>query len=346
MSRCSKCGANNDQNDLYCWKCGERLTAEYRVEGFEALLRDFRLQSLWALRLFAYIIDLIIVGVLSSLLSIFAFVPLLIGSLFGGNWTWSGIWALPLYLGLAQLVYSVILEWVYGATFGKQILGLMILSRNSGKPGLYSIIVRNLSKIHWVLLVIDFLGGVFTTHVPRDKYLDKISGTYVTYSGRGLNIPFIPRPRVIESDSREIIRLDDIRKFDPFSIINFGVFLVVSATILVNTPNTLGALIGWISSIPETGLTAPPTILLQAAYWFYMAMGVWGIVVGVLRYLLRVYPLKSVQEVFNGVFGLVLAVFIRFYMQGVFNLTYFVSSVVVFFVAQIIFGLFYWRYSG
>jgi len=345
MPKCSKCGADNDPNDVYCWKCGARLPAEYKVAGFDALISDFRLQSLWALRLFAYIIDLIIVGILSSLLSVFAFIPLLIGSLFGGNWTWRGIWALPLYLGLAQVVYSVILEWIYGAPFGKQILGLMVLSRNSGKPGIYGVFVRNLSKAHWVLLIIDFLGGVFTTHVPRDKYLDKISGTYVTHSGRGLNIPFIPRPRVMESDSREIIPLDDMRKFDPFSILNFGVFLVVSATILVNTPTTIGALIGWIASIPEAGLTAPPNVILQAAYWFYMAMGVWGIVAGVLRYFLRVYPLKSVQEVFNGVFGLVLAVFIRFYMQGVFNLTYFVGSVVVFFAAQIIFGVFYWRYS-
>lgn len=345
MPRCTKCGERNDPNDVYCWRCGARLPAEYKLEGFEALLGDFRLQSLWALRLFSYIIDLIIVGILSSLLSVFAFLPLLIGSIFDGNWTWRGIWALPLYLGLAQVVYSVILEWVYGATFGKQILGLMVLSRNSGKLGLYGVFIRNLSKAHWVLLVIDFIGGVVTTHVPRDKYLDKISGTYVTYSGRGINIPFIPRPRFIESGSREIIPLDDMRKFDPFSIVNFGVFLVVSTTIVVNTPTAIGTLFGWIASIPEAGFTVPPDVLLLAGYWFFMAMGVWGVVAGVLRYVLRVYPLKSVQEGFNGLFNLVLAVFIRFYMQGVFNLTYFLGAVIVFIVAQIIFGIFYWRYS-
>jgi hypothetical protein len=113
----------------------------------------------------------------------------------------------------------------------------------------------------------------------------------------------------------------------------------------MNTPTTIGAFIGWIASIPETGITGPPNVILQAVYWFYMAMGIWGVASGALRYLLRIYPLKSVQEVFNGVFGLVLAVFIRFYMQGVFNLTYFVGLVIVFFIAQIVFWLFYWRYS-
>ncbi len=345
MPRCSKCGERNDPNDLFCWKCGERLQSNYRVEGFDELIKDFRLQSLWALRLFAYLIDLAIVGLLSSLLSVFAFIPLLVGSLFGGNWTWRGIWAVPLYLGLAQVVYSVVLEWVYGATFGKQILSLMVLSLKGGKPGLYGVVIRNLSKAHWVLLVVDFLGGVFTTHVPRDKYLDKISGTYVSHSGRGLNIPFIPRPRVMESGSREIVQLDELKKFDPFSLLNFGVFLVVAATIFVNTPTTIGALIAWFASIPEVGFTAPPMVLLQTAYWFLMAMGVWGIVAGVLRYVFRVFPLKSVQEVFNGIFDIVLAVFINLYIQGVFNLTYFVSSVIVYFVIQIIFGIFYWRYS-
>ena len=112
----------------------------------EALLGDFRLQSLWALRLFAYFLDLFFVGILSFLLSVFAFIPLLVGSLFGDNWSWQGVWALPLYLGLAQIVYSVVLELVYGATFGKQILGLMVLSGKGGKPSLYGVVLRNLSK--------------------------------------------------------------------------------------------------------------------------------------------------------------------------------------------------------
>ncbi len=100
-----------------------RLPPEFRVEGVDVLLQDFRLQSLWALRLFAYLIDLTLVGILGFLLSVFSFIPLLIGSLSGENWAWRGIWVAPFYFGLVQIVYSVILELIYGATFGKQILG-------------------------------------------------------------------------------------------------------------------------------------------------------------------------------------------------------------------------------
>ena len=345
MPRCRKCGEPNESGDVYCWKCGARLPPEIRVEGVEALLGDFRFQSLWALRFFAYVLDLVFVGVLSFLLSVFAFVPLMLGSLFGDNWSWRGIWALPLYLGLAQIVYSVVLELIYGATFGKQILGLVVLSEKGGRPGLYGVVIRNLSKAHWVLLLLDFMVGVFPSKIPRDKYLDKVSGTYVSYSGRGIRIPFLARPKVMRSDSREIIPKDTVSDFDPFSVVNFGVFLVVSATILVNSPETLGAFLSWLISLTEGSMVLPPDVLFVSGYWFFVAMGVWGIASGVLRYYLWVIPLKSVQEVFNGLFSLVWAGFIRFYLMGVFNLTFFAASVVVFFVAQIVFAIYYSRYS-
>ena len=344
MPRCSKCGKQNDPNDVYCWKCGARLPQEFRAEGLDALLRDFRLQSLWALRLFAYLIDLTIVGILGFLLSVFSFIPLMIGSLFGGNWAWRGIWALPLYLGIAQVVYSIILELIYGATFGKQILGLMVVSKNDGRPSLYGVVVRNLSKAHWILLLIDFAAGVVSSHVPRDKYLDKVSETYVTHSGRGLQIPFLARPRVVVSDSREIIPVDDLPRFDPFAILNFGVLLVVSATIFVNRPETIGAGLSWFLTLVNGELVAPSEILLVSGYWFFIAMGIWGIAAGVLRYVLQVYALKSVQEVFNGAFSLVWAGFIRFYLMGSFNWTYLVGSFVVFFLAQILFAVYMSRY--
>jgi uncharacterized RDD family membrane protein YckC len=345
MPRCSKCGELNESNDVYCWKCGARLPPEFKVEGVDALLRDFRLQSLWALRLFAYLIDLTLVGILGFLLSIFSFIPLLVGSLFGGNWAWRGIWAVPLYLGLAQIVYSVILELIYGATFGKQILGLVVLSKRGGKPSLYGVVVRNLSKAHWVLLLMDFAAGVLPSHVPRDKYLDTISETYVTHSGRGLQIPFLARPQMMKSNSREIIPLDNIPRFDPFSILNLGVLLVVSMTILVNTPESICGFLSWIISLTQGSLVAPPDVLLVSGYWFFIAMGIWGIASGALRYVLRIYPLKSVQEVFNGVYSLVLAYFIRLYLLDAFSLTYFVESIFIFFLAQILFTVYLQRFS-
>ena len=341
MPRCRKCGENNAHDDVYCKRCGARLPEVTRVDGFNSLLGDFRLQSQWILRVFAYLIDLFIVMALGFILSIFAFVPLMIGSLWGGNWAWRGIWALPLYLGLVQIIYSIVLESIYGATFGKQILGLIVLSRDGGKPGAYGVVMRNLSKIHWFLLLIDVAMGITSSPVARDKYLDKVSRTYVAHSGRGIRIPFLAKPSVMKSDSRDIVPLDDIRGIDPLGIINLGVLLVVVTTIIVNTPESLGGFLSWILSLPQTGFIAPPDIVLEAGYWFMMTMGVWGVASGVLRYILKLYPLKAVQETFNGIFGLIFAVFIRFYLNGFFKLTYSIAVVAGFFITQIFFALYY-----
>lgn len=344
MPRCRKCGENNAHGDVYCKRCGAKLLEVTRAEGLDSLLGDFRIQSLWVLRIFAYLIDLFIVMVLGFLLSVFAFIPLMIGSLWGGNWAWRGIWALPLYLGLVQIIYSVVLELIYGSTFGKQLLGLIVLSRDGGKPGVYGAVLRNLSKAHWVLLLIDVVKGVMSSHIARDKYLDKVSKTYVTHSGRGFRIPFIARPRVMTSDSRDIVPLDDLTSFDPFGVINLGVFLVVVTTIIVNLPESLGGFLSWVFALPKTGIVAPPNVVLEASYWFMVTMGIWGMASGVLRYVLKIYPLKAIQEVFNGVFSLVFAVFIHFYLQGFFNLTYFIATVAGFFITQIFFVIYYSRY--
>jgi hypothetical protein len=81
-------------------------------------------------------------------------------------------------------------------------------------------------------------------------------------------------------------------------------------------------------------------VLLVAFYWLFVALGVWSIVSGILRYVLRVYPLKSVQDVFNGVFNLVLAFFINYYLGGGHNLTFFIGSLIVYVMAQIVFAVF------
>jgi hypothetical protein len=114
---------------------------------------------------------------------------------------------------------------------------------------------------------------------------------------------------------------------------------------LVNSPETVGGFLSWVISLTDGVLVMPPNVLLVSGYWFFVAMGVWGIASGVLRYYLWVYPMKSVQEVFNGLFSLVWAGFIRFYLMNVFNLTFFAASIVMFFVAQIIFAVYYSRYS-
>ena len=79
-----------------------------------------------------------------------------------------------------------------------------------------------------------------------------------------------------------------------------------------------------------------PLLLMQRCRIVAMSVIMW----------LATFPLhgKSVQDVFNGVFNLVLAFFINYYLVGGRNLTFFLGSLMVYAVAQIVFAVFYWRY--
>lgn len=340
MSRCQYCGEYNGDKDQYCYSCGKQIVLTVRQDGFEILVRDFRLQSFWALRLFAYIIDVFIIAVFGFVLSLFAYFPLLIGSLFGSDWAWRGVWAAPFYLGLAQIVYSIVTEYVYGATFGKQILGLKVVNRRERNPGLMAVTIRNLSKAHWVLVLFDFLGGVLSSIDPRDKYMDKVSGTYVTYSGAGIQIPYVFRPLTRREHGREIIPVDLLLSFDPMSALNIGVLFVVVATIIMNTPSLPAEALGWIISFTKIGLHEPPVNLMTAFYWFLMTMGVWGMISGVVRYVLKLRPLKAVRDMVNGAAGLGLGVLLRNVPVTMDGLTIYLSAMLVFFVFQLFFFMF------
>ena len=342
MSRCQKCGEYNSDQDAYCYSCGAQLVFVSKQDGFDVLFRDFRLQSFWSLRLIAYMLDLFIISVLGFLLSVFAYVPLLFGSLLGRNWAWTGVWVAPFYLGLAQIIYSVLTEYFYGATFGKQILGLKVVNRKNMRPGIISVTIRNLSKAHWVLLLIDFIAGIFQSVDPRDKYLERVSGTYVFNTGRGVHIPFLSR-RYQTDPGREIVPVGVLQSFDPLSVLNVGVLFVVVSTIILNTPSLPSETLGWIIASSQEGILVPPTNLLSASYWFLMTMGAWGIITGIARYLVKIHPIKSVQEIVNGCAGLVLGVLLRniqFTMDG---MILYLSVILGFFVLQLVFYFYYSR---
>lgn len=246
----------------------------------------------------------------------------------------------PFYLGLTQIVYSVLTEYFYGATFGKQILGLKVVTRKNQRPGFIAAAIRNLSKAHWVILLIDFIAGVFQSVDPRDKYLEKMSLTYVFNTGRGVNIPFLS-PSYKNDPGREIVPTGVLRSFDPLSILNIGVLFVVTSTIILNAPGLTSEMFGWLIISVKEGFIVPPTILLSAFYWFLMTMGIWGIIAGIGRYLFRIHPIKSVQEIVTGCFTLVLGVVLKNIQFTKDGLMIYLSLILGFIVLQLVFYFYY-----
>ena len=142
----------------------------------------------WLLRLIAFIIDSIIIGIVASIISL----------IFGGG-LWQLGWGLylgfPFLLGILELLYSMFMEASSGATLGKKVLGLQVQMVNGSKVTFDKAFIRNISKIFWLFLLLDWIVGVATPgHDQRQKYTDRIAGTTVVQVKQAFATVFPPPP--------------------------------------------------------------------------------------------------------------------------------------------------------
>ena len=139
----------------------------------------------WIYRLIALIIDSIIAGIPAAIIYYLLLVPLfwsysIIGIAYVAAPWWAGVFLLPFIYGIVLVLYSAILEVSWGgATIGKKLLGLQVQSANGGKVAFDKAFIRNISKIYWLLLLLDWLLAIVTPGNKRQKYTDRIAGTTV-----------------------------------------------------------------------------------------------------------------------------------------------------------------------
>ncbi len=142
--------------------------------AFELIQQDKRLQEHWFRRLVAIIIDAIIIGIFMGIIS------LIIGV--GVNWfgfspkllLWSSV------SGVIFFLYSAFFEGLRGATIGKMLLKLEVVSVSSAGPmDITKALMRNLSKIHGLLLLLDVIIAFLTDGKPKQRYLDRFAHTTV-----------------------------------------------------------------------------------------------------------------------------------------------------------------------
>ena len=158
------------------------------MSGFDLITSDRNLQDNWIKRLIAAIVDGIIVGVVFWVI-IFA---LAFGMFFYG-WGFLGLGGL--LFGVLWLLYFAFMEGTRGATIGKQLLHLRVVA-TSGNMDVSKGFIRNLSKIHWILLLIDIVVGLATQGDPRQRFLDRYANTIVLKEGENIQYqPPAPPPQ-------------------------------------------------------------------------------------------------------------------------------------------------------
>lgn len=151
----------------------------------------------WIYRLIALIIDSIITGIVGGIIYAILLVPIIFsGAIFGIVPWWGGTLLLPFIYGIILVIYSAILETSWGGmTVGKKLLGLQVQTTSGGKVTFDKAFLRNISKIYWLLLLLDWLLGILTPGNKMQKYTDRMAGTMVVQSKQPFgSVPPPPPP--------------------------------------------------------------------------------------------------------------------------------------------------------
>ncbi|MFX0086175.1 MAG: RDD family protein [Candidatus Hodarchaeota archaeon] len=169
--QCSNCGSINEPESAFCSQCGEILLSEDRktveditkgkeIDILEPSGNKLVIAEGWP-RFWAWLIDIVIIGMISSSISSIVFFSL-------NNWDfWSfGVWSPFQWLfsfgpsSLFFFVYCILMEYYYGQTIGKMVLNLEIVSERTGeRPTAGEIAISALGKAFFLPLDV-FLGWI------------------------------------------------------------------------------------------------------------------------------------------------------------------------------------------
>ena len=152
------------------------------TNGLSTLTRDRAAQDYWLKRLLAFVIDAIVVYALIGLIVAAAvlpayfiglFVPGVSPKLFLGG-------LLGTFASLLLVLYFAFAEAIYGRRIGKAVMRLTVTTDNGLRPTLGASFLRNISKINWVLLLLDVVVGLSLEVGYLKKFSDRFLGTRVS----------------------------------------------------------------------------------------------------------------------------------------------------------------------
>lgn len=198
MVFCVECGKKIPDDSKLCPYCGTSLwgkTTESKTPSvtvpfsfpskswFDVLSKDQKVQQYWLRRLVAYIIDAVLLSVVIGLLSSVIVYPIFFG--FGGGFQFYqpyglfGFGVFPILWGVLCVLYFTFADSRYGGSLGKLVMGLKVTGDDGAALTIDKAFTRNISKIHWALLLLDLIVGLATGSDYRKKFTDKYAKTIV-----------------------------------------------------------------------------------------------------------------------------------------------------------------------
>jgi uncharacterized RDD family membrane protein YckC len=176
MPYCKKCGNELPEEAKYCPVCGTPVTMEAApTPAVPVASQPSGLKlALWGERFIAWLIDVIIIGVVVGILGLF--------SLLAGVTWWSG-WPgwLPFFNlnvgGVLYFLYWMFMDGAYGQSFGKMIMRLKITRLDGSQIGMGNAALESVGKAF--LLPLDCLLGWILFPKRKQRIFNYISETIV-----------------------------------------------------------------------------------------------------------------------------------------------------------------------
>ena len=180
MPYCKKCGNELPEGAKYCPLCGTAVSAgeapAVTIERTASTVPDISGLKLafWGERFVAWLIDVIIIGVVVGILGVFSLIA-------GVTW-WSG-WPswLPFFNfnlgGVIYFLYWMFMDGLYGQSFGKMAMRLKVKRLNGSQINMGSAALESIGKAF--LLPLDCLLGWLLYPKRRQRIFNYISETIV-----------------------------------------------------------------------------------------------------------------------------------------------------------------------
>jgi uncharacterized RDD family membrane protein YckC len=135
-------------------------------------------QIYWVRRVIAFAIDALIVYFAVGLLVILVAASFLVLSV-PGVFVAVLVGVFSFLAGIILVMYFVAFEVLAGASVGKRFMGLKVIASGDRAPNLAEALVRNVSKLYWLLLILDVIVGLAVSKSYAQKYTDKLMNTSV-----------------------------------------------------------------------------------------------------------------------------------------------------------------------
>jgi uncharacterized RDD family membrane protein YckC len=157
MANCEKCGAELNEGAAFCQKCGAPVASSPVIAS--AGERVINLAS-WGDRILAYIIDMILAGIVLGIIKSIVFLP---------SWFVGGMVGVPSYVpwsdfgfdNIFWFVYFLFMDLTYGQSIGKMVMKIRVTNLDGGPIELSQAALEAFGKAF--LLPLDvILGWIFT----------------------------------------------------------------------------------------------------------------------------------------------------------------------------------------